>query len=118
MVPSIAPPRYSATACELKTPCGTVQVMAQLTRVPLRLTPRTLQPRRGSVGTDRAGSMQLVKLVLPEPEFPDWSCEVNCQSPALAASSARAEAATSTGSTPTSNRVPQLINFMAVPSNQ
>jgi hypothetical protein len=66
----MVPPRYCATAFELNVPCGTVQVIAQLTAVPLRFTPVTLQLTCGSVGTDRAGSMHLVKLLLAD-EPPD-----------------------------------------------
>ena len=50
---------------ELGTHRRMSQVIAQVTFGPLRFTPLTLHPSCGSVGTDRAGSMQLVKVVPP-----------------------------------------------------
>ena len=63
-MPDIISPLYCAIPWDWNVPWGVVQVVAQVTAAPLRFMPFTLQEKRGSTGTVRAGSMQLVKLPL------------------------------------------------------
>ena len=63
-VPAIVSPLYCATPWDRNVPYCVVQVVAQVTAAPFRFMSLTWQENRGLTGTVRAGSMQLVKLLL------------------------------------------------------